>query len=77
MLKLVMPLLVVMAAAGCAQKPVPWIKTNAQKAYDSLGFEKDPGSSITVPAYYQGTNPDYSEQAGEVRYLNQLYPVKK
>ncbi|BBP45496.1 hypothetical protein THMIRHAS_08690 [Thiosulfatimonas sediminis] len=62
--------------SGCAQKPVPWVKTHAQKAYDQLGFEEDPGSSLTVPQYYQSSNQPLAEQAGQVRYLNDIYLQK-
>lgn len=74
--KLSLVLLVALLSSGCSQKPVPWVKTNAQKAYDMLGFEKDRGSSITVPAYYRDSNSAMSEQAGEVRYLPEIYPEK-
>lgn len=67
-------LLLGLLLSGCSQKPVPWVKTNAQKAYDMLGFEKDRGSSITIPSYYQGSNRQLSKQAGEVRYLQEIYP---
>ncbi|MBO1928355.1 hypothetical protein J3998_12295 [Thiomicrorhabdus sp. 6S2-11] len=62
---------------GCSQKPVPWVKTNAQKAYDMLGFEKDRGSSMTVPNYYQDSNHMQSKQAGKTLYLEELYGNKE
>lgn len=74
--KLSLVLLVALLSSGCLQKPVPWVKTNAQKAYNMLGFEKDRGSSITVPAYYRDSNHEMSEQAAEIRYLPDIYPDK-